>query len=106
MARKRHYRISEISRITGVEPHVLRYWEREFKRIRPRRVRNQRLYRDQDLALIQEIKRLLHDEGYTISGARRRLEAYYRGSVDQDRTQDPVVEIKEGLLELYELLSR
>ncbi len=76
MPQKKYYRISEVSRITGVEPHVLRYWEKEFRQIRPRRVKRQRLYTEKDLTVLREIKRLLYDEGFTITGAKKRLEQY------------------------------
>lgn len=71
---KRYFRIGEVSRIIGVEPYVLRYWESEFPQIRPRRAdSNQRTYQKKDLELIFEIKRLLYDEKMTIEGAKRRL---------------------------------
>ncbi len=71
---KKYFRIGEVSRLVGVDPHVLRYWETEFTLIRPRRARsNQRLYRRRDVENLLRIKTLLHDEGYTISGARRLL---------------------------------
>ena len=69
-----YYRIGEVSRITGLKPHVLRYWESEFKVIRPYKAGSlQRLYRKKDLELIQKIKKLLYEEGYTIAGARKKL---------------------------------
>ncbi len=71
---KRYFRIGEASRIVGVEPYVLRYWESEFPQIRPRRAEsNHRTYRREDLERILEIKRLLYDEKITIEGAKRRL---------------------------------
>ena len=70
---KKYYKIGEVSRITGVEPHVLRYWESEFPQIKPRRVARQRLFRKEDLELIGRIRQLLHEEGFTISGARKQL---------------------------------
>jgi DNA-binding transcriptional MerR regulator len=70
---KLFYRIGEIAEIVGVEPHVLRYWETEF-RIRPQRSKSgQRMFRRKDLARFLRIRRLLHDEGYTIAGARKAL---------------------------------
>ena len=70
------YRIGEVSRITGLKPHVLRYWESEFKAVKPHKGGSlQRLYRKKDLDLILKIKRLLHEEGFTIAGARKRLES-------------------------------
>ncbi len=71
---KRYFRIGEVSRIIGVEPYVLRYWESEFPQIRPRRAdSNQRTYQRNDLEIIIEIKRLLYEEKLTIEGARRKL---------------------------------
>ena len=64
---KIYYRIGEVGRITGVKPHVLRYWESEFKEIRPLKSRSlQRLYRKKDLELIFQIKQLLYEEGYSV----------------------------------------
>jgi len=71
---KIYYRIGEVSRITGVKPHVLRYWESEFKEIKPSKSRSlQRLYRKKDLELILQIKTLLYEDGYTIAGARAKI---------------------------------
>ena len=72
---KVYFRIGEVSGLVGVEPHVLRYWESEFKVIRPRRAAsNQRLYRRQDVEALLLIRELLHQRGYTISGAKKFLE--------------------------------
>jgi DNA-binding transcriptional MerR regulator len=69
-----YFRIGEVSSLVGVDPHVLRYWETEFKVIKPRRAKSrQRLYRRKDVENLLRIKTLLHDEGYTIAGARRLL---------------------------------
>jgi DNA-binding transcriptional MerR regulator len=69
-----YYRIGEVSRITGLKPHVLRYWESEFKVIRPHKGGSlQRLYRRKDLDLILKIKKLLYEEGFTIAGAKRKI---------------------------------
>lgn len=69
-----YYRIGEVSRITGIKPHVLRYWESEFKVIKPHKGGSlQRLYRRKDLELIFKIKKLLYEDGFTISGAKRKI---------------------------------
>lgn len=69
-----YYRIGEVSRITGLKPHVLRYWESEFKVIKPYKAGSlQRLYRKKDLDLIQKIKKLLYEEGFTIAGAKKKI---------------------------------
>ena len=71
---KPYFKIGEVARLAGVEPYVLRYWESEFKSIRPEKTRtNQRMYRRRDVETVLAIKRLLYDEGYRIDGARRRL---------------------------------
>ena len=71
---KIYYSISEVSEYTGVEPHVLRYWETKFAKLNPKRVGgNQRKYTRNDLKLIFEIIHLLYEEGYTLDGAERKL---------------------------------
>jgi DNA-binding transcriptional MerR regulator len=71
---KQYFKIGEVARITGVKPHVLRYWETEFTSIRPQKTRtNQRLYRRRDVELLIQIKQLLYQEGFTIAGANKRL---------------------------------
>jgi len=71
---KLFYRIGDVAEITGIKPHVLRYWETEFNGLHPRKNRaGQRIYERRDLELIIEIKTLLYDQRYTISGARKLL---------------------------------
>jgi len=71
---KLYFKIGEVVSLTGIKAHVLRYWETEFKTIRPTKSRsNQRLYRKQDIELILELQGLLYSQGYTIAGARRLL---------------------------------
>ena len=73
---KLYFKIGEVSTITGVEPYVLRYWESEFKAIKPSRTQSkQRIYRRKDVELILEIKKILYDEKFTIAGARKRLQS-------------------------------
>ncbi len=70
---KLFFRIGEVSGLVGVEPHVLRYWESEFK-IRPQRSSSgQRMYKRKDIARFVRIRRLLHERGFTIAGARKHL---------------------------------
>ncbi len=72
---KLYYRIGEVSELTGVKAHVLRYWETEFRWMAPPKSRSkQRLYRKRDIELILLLKRLLWDERYTIAGARQRIQ--------------------------------
>lgn len=71
---ERYYRIGEVSRLTGIPAFVLRYWEIELPMLQPAKSpQGYRLYRQQDVDLVLKIKRLLHDEGFTIAGARRLL---------------------------------
>ena len=71
---KLYFKIGEVARIAGVKPYVVRYWESEFGALRPEKSSaGQRLYRRQDVQKLLDIKRLLHQEGYTIAGARKRL---------------------------------
>jgi DNA-binding transcriptional MerR regulator len=73
---KLYFKIGEVAKIADVPTHVLRYWESEFPGIRPKRANSkQRLYRRQDVELIVAIKSLLHEQGYTIAGARKLLES-------------------------------
>ena len=76
---KLYFRISEVSKLTALEPYVLRYWESEFKLIKPIRTKSRhRLYRRKDLEILFEIKKLLYEEQYTIAGAKKRLEEITR----------------------------
>ncbi len=71
---KLYFRIGEVAELTGIKPHVLRYWESEFKSFRPVKSRsNQRLYRRKDVELVFRLKDLLYEQGYTIAGARKKL---------------------------------
>ena len=71
---KLFYRIGDVAEITGIKPHVLRYWESEFSGLHPRKNRaGQRIYERRDVELIIEIKKLLYEQRYTISGARKLL---------------------------------
>ena len=72
---KRYFTIGEVGVLCGVKPHVLRYWEQEFAQLKPvKRRGNRRYYQHQEVLLIRRIKELLYDQGFTISGARNRLE--------------------------------
>ena len=81
---KLYYRIGEVESITGVPAYVLRYWESEFKLLRPKKnAAGQRLYRQRDLELVQRIKTLLYEERLTLEGAKKRLLAESRRSSEQ-----------------------
>lgn len=71
---KLYFRIGEVASLVGVEPHVLRYWEREFRTIRPTKsAKGQRVYSRRDVENLMQVRDLLYDEGFTIAGAKRRL---------------------------------
>ncbi len=72
---KRYFTIGEVGTLCGVKPHVLRYWEQEFTQLKPvKRRGNRRYYQHQEVLLIRRIRELLYDQGFTISGARNRLD--------------------------------
>ena len=72
---KRYFTIGEVSELCGVKPHVLRYWEQEFTQLRPvKRGGNRRYYQHHEVLLIRRISELLYQDGFTISGARNRLD--------------------------------
>jgi len=106
---KRYFRIGEVSRITGVKPHILRYWESEFGIVSPEKTRsNQRIYDREDLDLIMEIKKLLYDERYTIVGAKKRIRDIKRQRKQLDipfsEQGDIMASIKRELEEIKEIL--
>ncbi|HEY0665972.1 MAG TPA: MerR family transcriptional regulator [Gallionella sp.] len=83
---KRYFTIGEVSELCGVKAHVLRYWEQEFTQLKPvKRSGNRRYYQHHEVLLIRRIRELLYGQGFTISGARNRLEN------DHDQDVSPVV---------------
>jgi len=111
---KLYFRIGEVKKITGVEPHVLRYWESEFKIIRPQRASSkQRLYRRIDVENILTIKKLLYEDGYTVPGARKHLTAKKDVAKSKPTTNVPgtgmrsmLAEIKSDLKQLRDMLAK
>ncbi len=100
---KRFFRIGEVSRIIGVEPYVLRYWETEFSQIRPRRAdSNQRTYQRKDLETIMEIKRLLYEEKMTIEGAKRQLK---QKGVSAGAMKSVLSDVERELKEILNILT-
>jgi DNA-binding transcriptional MerR regulator len=76
---KRYFTIGEVSELCGVKPHVLRYWEQEFTQLKPvKRRGNRRYYQHHEVLLIRRIRELLYEQGFTISGARNRLDETMR----------------------------
>lgn len=91
------YRIKEVCAITGLKPHVLRYWEQEFKNLRPvKSPKGHRLYRKSDLETILTIKRLLYEERFTIDGAKKFLA----------KKGDILEEIRRELEEILKILKK
>lgn|SRR5512143_727128 len=98
---KLFYRIGEVSRLTGLEPYVLRYWESEFPQLKPDKGRSgQRLYKKKDVDNIFHIKQLLYKDGYTIAGARKKL----NGKAVQD-VEAVIESAKKELREILEILK-
>ena len=87
---KRYFTIGEVSELCGVKPHVLRYWEQEFTQLRPvKRRGNRRYYQHHEVLLVRRIRELLYQEGFTISGARSRLEEAQAKSAPSDLPELP-----------------
>jgi len=87
---KRYFTIGEVSELCGVKPHVLRYWEQEFTQLKPvKRRGNRRYYQHHEVLLIRRIRDLLYDQGFTISGARNRLDELVAESAKPARTPAP-----------------
>ena len=78
---KRYFTIGEVSELCGVKPHVLRYWEQEFTQLKPvKRRGNRRYYQHHEVLLIRRIRELLYEQGFTISGARNKLDTRASGA--------------------------
>ena len=98
---KRYFTIGEVSLLCEVKPHVLRYWEQEFPQLKPvKRRGNRRYYQRQDVIVIRQIRSLLYDQGFTIGGARQRLEG---DEAKVDQTQYKLL-IKQMISELEDVL--
>ncbi len=103
--RKLYYSISEVAEMTGLRPYVLRFWEKEFPSLKPKKNRaGNRSYQQKDVDLINQIKHLLYDEGYTIEGARSRLKTQ-RGEYDQAKLIAEKMRLKNVLLQIRKELS-
>ena len=89
---KRYFTIGEVSELCGVKPHVLRYWEQEFTQLKPvKRRGNRRYYQHHEVLLIRRIRELLYEQGFTISGARNKLDARALTALSQPPSQEPAV---------------
>jgi DNA-binding transcriptional MerR regulator len=112
---KRYFTIGEVSELCGVKPHVLRYWEQEFTQLKPvKRRGNRRYYQHHEVLLIRRIRELLYEEGFTISGARNRLDHTFTegdkheaGSRGRGSAQGlDLAGVKRELRELLDTLQR
>ena len=103
---KRYFTIGEVSELCGVKPHVLRYWEQEFPQLKPvKRRGNRRYYQRQDVIVIRQIRSLLYDEGFTIGGARNKLEGE-EARDDLSHSQQVIRQVRAELEEILRLMRR
>ena len=121
---KLFFKIGEVCEITDTQPYVLRYWESEFPSLAPaKNSSGQRIYRRRDIETVLRIKQLLYEEGFTIAGAKKRLEAEMTGKSDsgptvtpekvgdspgprEDKGRQALLEVREQLREILTLLDR
>ncbi len=119
---KLFFKIGEVCEITDTQPYVLRYWESEFPALAPaKNSSGQRIYRRKDIETVLRIKQLLYDEGFTIAGAKKKLETEASGRATtpqsmageaqaaeqgNDRTRDVLSEVKDQLREILTLLDK
>ncbi|HIP37949.1 MAG TPA: MerR family transcriptional regulator [Desulfocapsa sulfexigens] len=106
---KLYFKIGEVSKLACVAPHVLRYWESEFKEIQPKRANsNQRLYRREDVKIVLLVKTLLHEQGYTLSGAKKFLAGKKQSLLTPPKTDIAgcLQTIKEELLAVDKMLNK
>lgn len=91
---KRYFTIGEVSELCGVKPHVLRYWEQEFTQLKPvKRRGNRRYYQHHEVLLIRRIRELLYEQGFTINGARNRLQELQGERGTELRTAEPELDM-------------
>jgi len=96
---KRYFTIGEVSELCGVKPHVLRYWEQEFTQLKPvKRRGNRRYYQHHEVLLIRRIRELLYEQGFTISGARNKLDGTHEAEQPQE-PQPPVISLDEAAID-------
>jgi DNA-binding transcriptional MerR regulator len=106
---KRYFTIGEVGDLCGVKPHVLRYWEQEFTQLRPMKRRgNRRYYQHHEVLMIRRIRDLLYEQGFTISGARNKMQELLQSERDKKRNGEvmldgvEVLEVDDADLEEYE----
>jgi DNA-binding transcriptional MerR regulator len=95
---KRYFTIGEVGDLCGVKPHVLRYWEQEFTQLRPMKRRgNRRYYQHHEVLMIRRIRDLLYDQGFTISGARNKLQEIVQTERDKQRNGEIMLDGVDAL---------
>jgi DNA-binding transcriptional MerR regulator len=103
---KRYFTIGEVSELCAVKPHVLRYWEQEFPQLKPvKRRGNRRYYQRHDVLMVRQIRSLLHEQGFTILGARQQLEGE-AAKDDVSRSQQLVRQMRSELEDILQVLRR
>jgi len=103
---KRYFTIGEVSELCGVKPHVLRYWEQEFTQLKPvKRRGNRRYYQHHEVLLIRRIRELLYEQGFTISGARNRLDEIASQPASGERTQAAKIDLDQVRAEIRAVLD-
>jgi DNA-binding transcriptional MerR regulator len=113
---KLYFRIGEVASLVGVEPHVLRYWEREFRTVRPTKsAKGQRVYSRRDVENLMRVRELLYKEGFTIAGAKKKLRASGHepdsagavedGSIDARRAREQLLAVRRDIEAFLEELS-
>ena len=107
---KRYFTIGEVSELCGVKPHVLRYWEQEFTQLKPvKRRGNRRYYQHHEVLLIRRIRELLYEQGFTISGARNKLDSRasnLAGGVEEVQVEEaPVVDTAKLRADLLAIVA-
>ncbi len=111
IARREYFSIGEVCELTGLKPHVLRYWETQFRELSPSKNRaGNRVYRAREIKIVELVKHLLYDEKYTIDGARGRLERLReQGELDdaagQALDRQAIRRLQHGIEELVETLT-
>ncbi|MGH9486249.1 MAG: MerR family transcriptional regulator [Terriglobales bacterium] len=109
---KLYFKIGEVARLAGVEPYVLRFWESEFPALKPGKSnKGQRLYRRREVELALQIKSLLHEQGFTIAGARKKLKTEHEGTRAQAalplaRDRELLQTVRSELAAISALLER
>jgi len=104
---KRYFTIGEVSELCGVKPHVLRYWEQEFTQLKPvKRRGNRRYYQHHEVLLIRRIRELLYEQGFTISGARNKLDSRAEAAHTAAYEEGAAAPLADGALPLDRALIR